>query len=282
MKHFIYLDNNAISSIIAQAQEGLIEEVKSEYCSTDISSQNNSMDKQNSIRGGINSLIQLEADFGTDKKRELESSYTSTTRSILTKTIHDYSFEMILPYIKPEEISEYDYKSEKNYIKVIRDFQFIDLKVFKQLVENPLIKESINPELKLNREQRRSQSRSSNKNSNSKNTNLSPIEIIDFLRLIIPYDQMLVSDDGFLIPLEPKYLRIDAEGFGLKYGDKISAIGIVTNIVGTKKDTSNQSSLTDFFRNYQIAINEVLKEFLNLNNIPLKVIYPLAVYYEIS
>lgn len=50
---------------------------------------------------------------------------------------------------------------------------------------------------------------------------------------------MLVSDTGFLLPLEDKYFRVNPSTIGFKYGGQITAIGLVTNVIGPDESAEN-------------------------------------------
>ena len=53
-------------------------------------------------------------------------------------------------------------------------------------------------------------------------------EIIKAIRQMIPYDRMLVSHDGYLIPLEDKYFRDNPQTMGFKHGGYITCVGYIT------------------------------------------------------
>ena len=101
-------------------------------------------------------------------------------------------------------------------------------------------------------------------------------EIIDMVRQIIPYNRMLISSDGYLIPLDDRYFRIDAQNLGFKYGGEITCVGMITNIIGEDTDPNDSQNI---FATLQFSVNEVLRQLLPTKERNLCVIHPIAVYY---
>ena len=63
------------------------------------------------------------------------------------------------------------------------------------------------------------------------------------VRQIIPYNRMLISSDGYLIPLDDRYFRIDAQNLGFKYGGEITCVGMITNIIGEDTDPNDSQNI---------------------------------------
>lgn len=101
-------------------------------------------------------------------------------------------------------------------------------------------------------------------------------EIIDMIRQIIPYNRILISSDGYLIPLDDRYFRIDAQNLGFKYGGEITCVGMITNIIGEDTDPNDSQNI---FATLQFSVNEVLRQLLPTKERNLCVIHPIAVYY---
>ena len=51
-------------------------------------------------------------------------------------------------------------------------------------------------------------------------------DLITMVRKLIPYSRMLLSADGYLIPLDDKYFRINPDNLGFKYGGDITCVGV--------------------------------------------------------
>lgn len=96
------------------------------------------------------------------------------------------------------------------------------------------------------------------------------------VRQIIPYNRMLISSDGYLIPLDDRYFRIDAQNLGFKYGGEITCVGMITNIIGEDTDPNDSQNI---FATLQFSVNEVLRQLLPTKERNLCVIHPIAVYY---
>lgn len=100
--------------------------------------------------------------------------------------------------------------------------------------------------------------------------------IIRALRGLIPYNRMLISHDGYLIPLDDKYFRIDPSNLGFKYGGEITCVGMITNIIGESTAPADHKNI---FATIQYMANEALRKLLPTIESNLCIIHPIAVYY---
>ena len=100
--------------------------------------------------------------------------------------------------------------------------------------------------------------------------------ILKAIRGFIPYSRMMISNDGYLIPLDDKYFRIDPSNLGFKYGGEMTCVGMVTNIIGEDTDPDDKKNM---FATIQHTANETLRGLLPTNQSNLCVIHPIAVYY---
>lgn len=82
--------------------------------------------------------------------------------------------------------------------------------------------------------------------------------------------------DGYLIPLDDQYFRIDPKNLGFKYGGEITCVGMITNIIGVDADSCDNNNI---FATLQFSVNEVLRTILPTNEKNLCVIHPIAVFY---
>lgn len=101
--------------------------------------------------------------------------------------------------------------------------------------------------------------------------------VIKLLNGLVPYSRMLISFDGFLVPLDDKYFRINPANLGFKYGGEITCVGLITNIIGESADPCDDK---DVFANIQFSVNEILRSVLPTSSSDLCVVHPIAVYYE--
>lgn len=87
---------------------------------------------------------------------------------------------------------------------------------------------------------------------------------------------MYISNKGYIIPIDDRYLRDYPESFGFKYGGSMTCLGYVTNIIG--KDTHIEDN-SNAFASLQHGINESLRSILPLSDDNLYIITPIAIYY---
>ena len=84
-------------------------------------------------------------------------------------------------------------------------------------------------------------------------------DIIVAFRQLMPYTRMLISHDGYLIPMDDKYFRINPNNLGFKYGGEITCVGMITNIIGADTDPNDPKNI---FATLQFTVNEVLRTIL--------------------
>ena len=102
-------------------------------------------------------------------------------------------------------------------------------------------------------------------------------DIIVAFRQLIPYSKMLISNDGYLIPLDDNYFRINPANMGFKYGGEITCVGMITNIIGQDTDPCDDKNI---FATLQFSVNEALRSILPTSEANLCVIHPIAVFYN--
>ena len=102
-------------------------------------------------------------------------------------------------------------------------------------------------------------------------------DIINAFKKMIPYSRMLISNDGYLIPLDEKYFRVNPTSIGFMYGGDITCVGMITNIIG--KDT-NPEDEKNIFASLQFSVNEALRAILPTKEENICVIHPIAIYYN--
>lgn len=298
MKHFLYLDTDIVNSIIAQSNQGLIQSITSENGSNNTESESSkissSIDAE--VGGSFATLAKAEASLSGNLELLDSDSSTSTSREIISITMHDAAFNEAYEILKPIKIVYGDQNADDtgNYIEITRVFDFIDFDYLEGLFDKDGIidfikknsAEQIETEAEkakelYNREQLRKISNTLKKEV-SKAVNISNKQfddiatIIKALRSLIPYNHLLTSYDGYLIALNEKYFRVDPVDLGFKYGGEITCVGMITNIIG--KDT-NPNDNRNLFATIQFTANEVLRKFLPTSKNNICVIHPIAVYY---
>lgn len=298
MKQFLYLDTDIINSIIAQAGQGLIQSSVSETTSTTTESNtlNGGLEASAVIGASALKLAKAEANIKASIGGVLDSSMSSTSHDIISKTLHDAAFDIAYEHITPYCAALNDQAADEHgsYIEVTRVFDFVDLDYFEGLFKNDglidflkkseaeKIRQELDRQLEdLNREQARKIKETRKKEEKdlieANNKKYDDIAVIlKLLRTLVPYNRMLISLDGYMIPLNTKYFRVDPIEFGFKYGGEITCVGMVTNIVGKDTDPNDTSNI---FATLQYTSSEMLRSLLPTKSDNLCILHPIAVYY---
>lgn len=298
MKQFLYLDTDIVNSIIAQSEKGLITEISSQQESGKAKKKSRLFGtKANANVGGslwkfakAEAGLSVGGDWGNDQSEHF------TSREMMAKTLHDAAFDVAYAHIKPTEYKLGNDNSDEYglYVELRRVFDFVDLDYLENLFsENGLIdflkkssRDKIQEEVDkttsgMNREQLR-------KAGNAIKTEIQKLvtasdkqyddihEIITAFKQLIPYSKMMISSDGYLVPLDDKYFRINPDNLGFKYGGEITCVGIITNIIGADTDPCDNKNI---FATLQFTVNEALRAILPTNKDNLCVIHPIAVFY---
>lgn len=296
MKQFIYLDTDIINSIITQKEKGVVLEIASEREDTagNEKSKAGSITLDGSVGGGIWKFAQAQAELSGSGNLTLNSHSQTVLKEIATKTLHDAAFDIAYEQIH----NEYDMDPQSadlgSYIELTQTFEFVDLGYIESLfsesgfisflkkTEGEKIEQQVSQSFyeELNRGQQRKNEGELKKEvkrlvtaSNKKYDDIA--EIIKAIRQIIPYNRMLVSSEGYLIPLEDKYFRDNPQTMGFKHGGYITCVGYITNVIG---ETSTSSS-DNVFTQLQDMVNQALVSLLPTKEKDLFVVHPIAIYY---
>ncbi len=298
MKQFLYLDTDIVNSIIAQSDQGLIQSFTDEQVSSDTESDSSKIvaNVKAQLGGSLAKLVKAEANLSGNLESVESNSSIATSREIISKTMHDAAFSIAYNHIKPTVI-EYGNQNEDdtgNYIEMKRVFDFVDFDYLEGLFEKDGIVEYIKKvaaekiEIEAekvregyNREQLRqigSKFKTEVKKvideSNKSYDEISTI--LKVLRKLMPYNRMLISNDGYLIPLNTRYFRVDPIDLGFKYGGEITCVGMITNIIGEDTDSNDDNNI---FATLQYTVNNILRKILPTSQSNLCVIHPIAIYY---
>lgn len=297
MKQFLYLDSDIVNSIIAQNEKGLIQSLSREQESThtETNSTQGDVSVDGKIGGSLLKFAKAEADLSSRIGFGESSSLLSASHELVSKTLHDASFDIAYKYIKSLNYDNCNCQSNYygEYIEINRVFDFIDLDYLEKLFSKDgfieylkkIDKEKIEAiaeteKSTMTREQLRTKGsliKSIIKQNVAKNSKQYDDihDIIVAFRQVVPYSKMLVSNDGYLIPLEDKYFRINPTDLGFKYGGKITCVGMITNIIGEK---ANHHDDRNIFAALQFAVNEALRAILPTSENKLYIIHPIAIF----
>lgn len=299
MNQFIYLDNDIVSSIIAQKDNGLVKDIKTENTDMSNSKKHNSLgtDIEGRAEGGLLKVASLEAQVKIDARFENEKDVSKTTREIIEKTMHDAAFNIVYEHIKAKKVQDGGPNNIEcgSYVEIKRIFDFVDLNYLEGLFSEDglieYIKKSTSEEIKknmkeqkgdLNRQQRRNNGNQLDSlikkaiEENNKNYD-NMCEMIKMLKKMIPYSRMLISNDGYLIPMDEKYFRVNPTSIGFMYGGEIICVGMVTNLIGKISNPNNDNNI---FATLQFSVNEALRLILPTKEENICVIHPIAIYYN--
>ncbi len=296
MKQFIYLDYDIVNSIIAQSEKGIISQQTNEKEATD--SLTNSRSGETTISGtaggAILKLAKAEGSLTLNGSIGKETNSFMSSKEVIEKTLHDAAYDIAYEYMNPKraENSEFNYGE---YIDLRRVFNIVDLEYLERISSKGSLIDYIKKtetanieaqlgqvETNLNREQIRANVNKL-KNEVEKQIEQNNKKYDDFkstieaFRQLIPYNRMAISQDGYLIPMDEKYFRVDPKNLGFKYGGDITCVGVVTNIIG---EAANPNDSTNIFATLQFTVNEVLRSILPTKENNIYVIHPIAIYYN--
>lgn len=299
MKQFLYLDTDIVNSIVAQSQKGLVTQTTVEKEDNTTKNSGNTEKISATGSGNIGSFWKF-VEFSSNLSGSAELSHSSEVQSVskdvINKILHDSAFDIAYKCISPKVIfqNKKNYDEEGNYVEIKRYYDFVDLDYLEGLfTKGGLIdfikkvdKESFEKKLNqakegLNREQIRQSSNNLKKEVNKfiekNNKQYDDIAaIIKAIRSFMPYNRLLISKDGYLIPLDEQYFRVDPKNLGFRYGGEITCVGIITNIFG---EDANPNDSQNVFATLQYAANSALKELLPTTEKNICIVHPIAVYY---
>ena len=147
MKQFLYLDVDIVNSIIAQSEQGLIQEISNEQESSDTELDSSKIAANISTKfgGALVKLVKAEADLSGSLETMESDSSVSTSREIISKTMHDAAFDIAYCHIRPIKIENGNKNADDtgNYIEMTRVFDFVDFDYLEGLFEKDGIIEFI-------------------------------------------------------------------------------------------------------------------------------------------
>lgn len=299
MKQFIYLDTDIVNSIIAQNQKGLVVQQTLSDTSTDNKSENTitGVSGDTRVSGSFFKLVEAVGNLGVNRNTDRGHASTFSTSDVIEKVLHDAAFDIAYEYIHPHTISigTQEYDEEGNYILIKRTFDVVDLDYLESLfsqngliefvkkTEEARLREEFENSSNFNREQHRNNKSDINKEIkrliNLNNQQYDDVsKTIEVFRNVIPYNRMLISSDGYLIPLDEQYFRINPKNLGFKYGGEITCVGMITNIIGEDSKPNDENNI---FATLQYTASEALRSLLPTKENNVCVIHPIAIYYGV-
>lgn len=298
MKQFLYMDTDIVNSIIAQAEKGLVTQQSSQSGAEE----KKSTDHEETVSGTAGGsgaflkMVQAQAEIKGELSFAHSKEHVSSSKDIIDRILHDAAFDLAYKYIdlKVKALDSQESDEVGNYLEIKRIYSFVDFKYLERLFSKEglieYIKKTSAEKIEASAEKaieghNREELRKAGVNLKKevqKAVSLSNKQydeiaiIINMIRSFIPYDRLLISNDGYLIPLDEKYFRVDPTNLGFRYGGEITCVGMVTNIIGTE---SNSDDPNNVFATLQHTVNEVLRTILPTPKSNLCVIHPIAVFY---
>lgn len=291
MKQFLYLDNDIVNSIIAQSEKGIIIQQTSEISKGEDNSSQENASLGADLKGGASFLKALNASAGirADITTESQRADHFAKREMEEKTLHDAAFDIAFNYIQSyikrtdEEVAEGDYVILKNRFECV-DFDYLEGLFGKDGIVDWIKKQekdSVQKNMPAQNQAKQEKGAGFQKAKALeavRETERQYKEVQSLLRAmrgLIPYNRMLYSGDGFLIPLDDKYFRIDYKNLGFKYGGEMTCVGMVTNVIHEDTPPATNS----MFGSVQRAANTGLRAILSSKTEYICVIHPIAVFY---
>ena len=295
MKQFIYLDTDMVNSIIAQKDKGLVLETASEHEDTTGKERTTTgaLSANGSASGGIWKFAQAQAELSGSLELTGNKHSQTVLKEIATKTLHDAAFDIAYAHITSEYDTGLEDATLGSFVELCQTFEFVDLTYIEGLLaedgfisflkktEADKIKNAVEAQCAiLNRDQKRKSDQEIRKEvqklvteNNKKYDDI--VEIVHAIRHMIPYDRMLVTSNGYLIPLEDKYFRDNPGTMAFKHGGIITCVGYITNVIGE----SCSPSSGNVFSQLQTLVNQGLVTMLATQEKDLFVVHPIAIYY---
>lgn len=294
MKQFLYLDTDIVNSIIAQAEKGIITQRTIEASETKNKNRRKLFSpKANASAGGFWKFVEAKAQLEMTGEFEGVILNGQASKDVIEKVLHDAAFDEACKYIEIHDVKEgiQDFNKEGNYLKLWRELTFIDLDYLENIFQigegstqmKELSKEQIEKKVfeSTNRKQRRDNKDKFNQLLDETiEKSAGQIDMLNsmirLLKRLIPYKRLLLSKDGYIIPADDKFFRIDPKCMGFKYGGSITCIGMLTNLIG---EDFNPTDNDNVFEKIQFSAHEALRDLLPTKEKNLCVIHPIAIYY---
>ncbi len=136
MRHFLYLDNDIVNSIIAQQGKGLVDAIttETEKEETKHKTKELKVDVEGDISAKLLKLANVEAQLSIGGSYESGNTKQDTSREIIAKTLHDAAFDIAYDAVKPTVCcAGNDVADPGSYIEMKRVFDFVDFKYLEEL-----------------------------------------------------------------------------------------------------------------------------------------------------
>lgn len=270
MRNFLYLNEDFLTSFVAQTDKGLIDETHNEeFESKQNEKGNTSISFDSSIGGntGIKKIANVAAELGLKyNNAPSKYSYEKTSKSIYIKKRNDEIFNEFESYIEKEmKYQTKDTIKVGGYLKDTYDLNFINFtrieSLFNEDLWNAYIRLSDEKKFPIN-------------SLNSIKNNLS------FLRAIIPYDTFLCGEN-LILPIDNElFLRGNVHQIGFSFEKNATIVGRVKKLIDF--NPKNKESLIKTLNEIQNTTFKLMDElgFVKIPEIEkLFIISPIAIFF---
>ena len=292
MRRFIYLDTETLNSYIAQIYDGLIK------TNEENTQRFNESSTETSHSISPNATIDFTL-FGKGMEGKIEYIFKSLKASkdntlinkVETKMLHDNAFDLLINHInKHKDLVD---GNIGKFIELFNSFYILDFLYYKKLFSDEnfinflidssmetLIKEAEKEKSKLttglpNKKQiiKKIENNLAAIRKEQESEYRNALKLIDIITKIIPYQRVLCIDNC-IVTLSDEFIRDDIQMSSFKYGGKIKVFGYITNIIH-KNTNQNLPIFAEIINKINSAI---LPEIVNKDEV--KIIHPIAIYYE--
>lgn len=295
MKHFVYLDTDALNSYLSQINDGLLKNTVNEaFDEVSTSKVEEGLPGKSEFASELGFKPFFNIKFSEDKdviNTTNTLSQIESGRELIEKIMHDNAFEQLKKYLDKEFLSknvkecmlgEYVELSEKY---VVRDLDYI-INLYTNEFIDFLCDSTINA---------KGYKEPSNANAATKKAFYKKIEeeqvsikeqqnktkrIFSIAKNIMPFSKFLLCD-GCIIPLNDKFLRESTQKIRFSYSEKIKILGRYTSTVeeAVKRETNIQNSFDDLHSSLDKTFKELYINVLGIDE-KAKIIQPIALYFE--
>lgn len=294
MKHFVYLDTDILNSYLSQINDGLLK-----------SSINESKDEisrkqdENNMPGKSTSKTEIGFrqffNFGLSEEKDIVTTTNTlmqieSGRELIEKILHDNAFEQLRKYLSETNKLKDDKKCNLGeYLKIkgkysIRDLDYIINYYTDEFIEfmgDEALKDNIK-KIKNIRDDKKKlliddlERKKSKTIEDQKNIK----RIFEIAQTIVPYSKFLFSD-GYMIPLNEKFLREDTGKLRFSYSEEITILGKYTSSLGEaiEREVTAKTSFDNIYKALDNALKVFYIDIFGMKE-EYKIIQPIALYFE--
>ncbi len=293
MKRFLYYNQDAVNSLLAQIEQGLL--VSEQSGEEEGTTHSETLGIKADLSGDLSAKL---FGIGAALKGEIHAddidtnAATTLIRSVHEKVLHDYAFEKVYEYVMENNLVNNTDPKIGDIVLVTDTPTFLDFTYFELLFSDDGAVKYINEQNKKQINEKIDEI----KKEVPKGTKIPvPIQMqidaaktevanaepqrkelqrtIKVLRNTVPYNRFLMTEN-MLIPMDDEYFRDNPDIVAFKYGGKMSILGYVTNILIREETPSSNNN----FASYYDSVNKVMLELFNDQD-TVYIIHPVALFY---